>query len=125
MRQRCVFGMECTCGEKFNGWCNIESGQLRPAPCPKCGKPVAPHSGEEAAERKTYGNRRFSGEEGVSVKHGFHPNEVKLARKLMPKSAECIRSDGSVEYPDSRAARTFAKELNRAQNRLGIPHRPW
>lgn len=123
MRQRHISGIQCTCGHTFSAWATFEGGDLLPVPCPKC---AAPCTAEKHEPERTYGNRRFSGEGAVSVTDGFHPAEVNIARKLMPKSADCIRSDGSVVYNDSQSVKTFQRELQQAKRRLGVPEsRPW
>lgn len=90
------------------------------ATCPHC---RTRHSTDTSGGTRFYGNTRYTEAEGESVRHGFHPAEVKLARKLMPKSRDSIRDDGRVVHPDARSARRFAKELDAAKARLGVVDR--
>lgn len=55
-------------------------------------------------------NRRFSGEEAISVTHGFHPREVPTARRLFPGNVftgTYIHDNGDVEFSDRKAETQF------------------
>lgn len=104
----------CPCG--FRGELCFYARDNFQAPCPKCGKTLAPGGSVE----RTYGNRRFSGDGAVSVTEGFRPAEVAGARRLMPKSADCIRADGTVVFTDSHSEKTFHKELRKAKESIGV-----
>lgn len=111
---------KCPCGHDGELFFKADDNWQRP--CPSCGQTIhAPGTGPA----RTYGNRRFGLYEGESFKHGFHPSEVKKARKSMPKVADCIRSDGSVHFEDSKQAHTFEKELDRVLTNAGVPKHPW
>jgi len=85
------------------------------AECPTCGRLLTPHDRRTTV---TDANRRFSGERAVSIAQGFHPGEVNIARKHMPKSADLIKSDGRVIFKDSKSEQTFRKELAQARQTL-------
>lgn len=86
--------------------------------CPDCGKVICP---DDRQVERSYGNRRFTETGGESVTEGFHFAEVNLAKKLMPRSADCIRSDGRVVFTDSKSVKTYHRELAGAKRRLGVP----
>ncbi len=86
--------------------------------CPDCGKVLTMEDTPKAAAR-FYGDRRFAGSECESVTEGFHPNEVKLARKHMPKSAGCIKDDGRVFFESRSQQQTFMREQAKAREQIG------
>lgn len=110
---------DCPCG--FRGELGFYASEDWKRDCPDCGKVLSPGTNKP---QRFYGNRRFSGSECESITEGFHPKEVNLARKNMPKSAHCIREDGRVVFNDRREQREFVRELQETKRRLDVPFDP-
>jgi len=62
--------------------------------------------------------RQFSGTESVSMTEGFHKNEVRKARGMMPGFQHCIRDDGSVVFSSRSEERGFKAAQARAFDSL-------
>lgn len=109
-----VTNTACQCGYK-GSLCFTERENWK-RECPDCGRLIEP--GAQGPQRY-YGDRRFSGSESESITEGFHPGEVKIARKAMPKSADCIKDDGRVFFESRSQQKTFVRELEQARQQTG------
>lgn len=111
------------CGAKtcdFSGDVAFLASDDWKAPCPKCGETM--NCGQQPKFNQTHiGNRRFSGDQQISIAQGFHPKEVPAVRRLMGASADCIQDDGRVRFKDSRSEQRFRKDLARAKAAIGVP----
>lgn len=61
--------------------------------------------------QRFYGNRRFAGEEAVSITEGFHPDEVGTARRHIGPECGQIRDDGTVEFADRGQQKRYMRRL--------------
>ena len=112
---------ECGCGH--HGSLAFFASNGFQEPCPKCGTLVQPESQRRAIDDP--GNRRFSGDGAVSLKHGCLPSEVQAARRSMPEVADCFRDNGQVVFKDSRTAKKFEKAMDRVLTGAGVPKHPF
>lgn len=105
---RIVQAFRClSCGWESGGRCFVheKDGTLV---CPRCGG-----AGQRMGAQRFYGNRRFAETESVSLMEGFHPKEVREARRRMPEVQQCIKDDGRVEFSDRSEQRRFAAAMRR------------
>jgi hypothetical protein len=104
MRAARIVNHTCSCG--WTGSVCLKRAAGWAAKCPECGKVEKP---ERPKAPRYYGDRRFAGTERESVMHGFHPDEVGEARRLLPAFQECIRDDGTVQFDSRKQERGFVK----------------
>ena len=104
----------CPCGFKGELCFTEDNGWQKD--CPDCGKVLQPGRNQP---QSFYGNRQFAGSERESIAQGMHPNEVKMARRLMPKSADCIKDDGRVFFDDRKQEKTYREELAADREKIG------
>lgn len=97
----------------------IDAGEtFKPAP--------TPHGYGSMGGGRSKSIKEFHGDAAISTREGFHPAEVKLARRAMPTCAHMIQSDGSVKMRNYAEAQRFREELKAAKRKLGVPEsKPW
>lgn len=99
------------CAHRFNQVLYADKGWV--CKCPQCGREFQRSA---SGSMRFYGNRRFSGDEAMSVTEGFRPYEVPLARKHI--TAGKIHDDGRVEFADRADQRKFMQQQADLQGRL-------